>query len=50
MSDLDLYFFVSPSSALIMFFAIALCFFGGDPGREERGGVEVFLEVAEDLG
>lgn len=49
MADLDLDSFVSATFALVSGFSITGCAFGGEPGGEEGGGVEVLLEIADYL-
>jgi len=50
MADFHLQALLAPSAMLIAVLAVSLFSFGSKIGREERGGVEVGLEVAEDLG
>ena len=50
MTNFDLYALVSSSFALILAFAFSNGSFSCDQWREEAGGVEMFLEVADDLG
>lgn len=53
MADLDLYGSALAARAFLLLVAgldVAAVALGGDPGREEGRGVEVFLEVAQNLG
>lgn len=50
MADFHLDSLVFPPITLVPFFAVATVLFGGDPGGEQGGGVEVVLEVAKGLG
>jgi len=48
--ELHVQLFLAAAAALVAGFAGEAGGLGGEPGREEAGGVEVGLEVAQDLG
>ena len=49
MANLDLYGFISSPFSLVVGFAVSSGAFGGEPGGEEGGWVEVGLEVTDYL-